>query len=281
MAAFTAWLCVLPSPARDLGPIEPSIKHLEDTRTNRKLRRGQHGGDLQLLRSYYRPPQARGESNHFFDLWDAGSLATFAAVQGLTNNRALLIDSHGADQFSWSGPQYVFRPNAKLLPPGAEAPSYSIRDIARVIGPEAAATIHNLVVAGCNEGGALKSSDFRRYFVNATNITFMASGYLAYKPTFFQVLTRHSEAIEPLYGYPVADRTGPAKMEISRQCEAGAVLLGTYVADLYQPGASKPYRRQLAGRELLEPDCPRRPHVASQNREPPGTRSEPAMSTFE
>jgi hypothetical protein len=246
--------------------------------------RGAFGGDLDLLRSFYTPPQVEGESNHYFDLWEPGSLAGFARVQGLTNNRALLIDSHGVSRSAWKGAQYAFRPHGAALGTRGEAtqtqtpaqiqtpaptqaraqsqsqaqalpqpPAYAIADIARVLGP-AAADIHNIVIAGCNESGALRSAAFRKYFVNATNVIFMAAGQLAYKPIFFATLSQHSEDVAVLYGRPVADAERPGRMEIFRSRVDGSVPLGGYLADLYLPGGSKPYRRQRAGRELLEPE---------------------------
>lgn len=214
---------------------------------------GQYGGDLALLRSLHTALGVEDEGNHFFDLWDPGSVAAFAAVHGLTNNRALFIDSHGIERFAWRGRQYVFRPHRRIVRPGKEVPTYSIRDVASVMGSQAAAAIHNIVIAGCNEGGVLKAAEFRRYFVNATNVTYMAAGRLAYKPVFFQVLTHHSLDIEPLYGRPVSDARGVEAVEISRRPGLGAERLGDYVADLFAPGATKPFRRQRAGRELLEP----------------------------
>jgi hypothetical protein len=220
-----------------------------------KTRLGQHGGDLALLQSFYQGPRVPNESNHYFDLWEPGSLADFAAIYGLTNNHALIIDSHGTDVFSWGGPQYVFRPNRQAVHAQTDAnlPTFSIRDVVRIMGRRAADSIHNVIIAGCNEAGALKTTELRRHFVNATNITYMTPGHLAYKPSFYQTLIRHSQDIEPLYGQQITAQTGQTKMEISRQRGPGSVLLGTYMADLYTPGANRPYRRQLAGRELLEP----------------------------
>ncbi len=215
--------------------------------------RGQHGADLRLLRTFYAAPKSDLESNHTFDLWETNGLTSFVRAHGLTNNHALIIDSHGTDYFTWGGTQYVFKPNTRLLPAKAEVPIYSIRDFARVMGPAAAASIHNIVIAGCNQEGALKVSEFRRHFVNATNVTYMAAGHLAYKPSFYQALTRHSDDIEPLYGHQLSGTDGVARMEISRRPAPDSVQLGDYVAELFRPGEAAPYRRQRAGRELLDP----------------------------
>ncbi len=258
-ASFRSWVCLAvlacglaesSAEARDRRALESQTTN---ARVEPKLGRGQHGGDLRLLQSFYQAPRTNGESNHLFDLWESGGLSGFAKFHGLTNNRALIIDSHGTDFFTWGGPHYVFRPNTRVLPSGAELPSYSVRDFAQVMGPGAAASIHNVVIAGCNQRGALKTSEFRRYFVNATNITYMAAGNLSYKPCFFQALNRHSLNIEPLYGRPSLTTNGATRMEISRVASPGAVLLGNYVAELFEPGARRPYRIQRAGRELLEP----------------------------
>ena len=49
-----------------------------------------------------------------------------------------------------------------------------------MLGPESAATIHNILLAGCNQEGRIRSEEIRHYFVNATNITYMAPGELAF-----------------------------------------------------------------------------------------------------
>lgn len=250
LAVLACGLAGSSADARDRRALEG---HATDARVEPKLGRGQHGGELRLLQSFHQAPRTNGESNHLFDLWESGGLSGFAKFHGLTNNRALIIDSHGTDFFTWGGSQYVFRPNTRVLPPGTDLPSYSVRDFAQVMGPAAAASIHNVVIAGCNQRGAFKASEVRRYFVNATNITYMAAGNLAYKPCFFQALNRHSLNIEPLYGRPSVTTNGATRMEISRVASPGAVVLGNYVAELFEPGARHPYRIQRAGRELLEP----------------------------
>lgn len=215
--------------------------------------RGEFGGDLELLRSFYTPPSGNGESNHYFDLWEPGSLATFARTQGLTNNRTLFVDSHGTERFSWKGLQYVLRPNVAAVGEGRKVPTYAVADLARILGPEAAGRVHNIVIAGCNEGGSLVASALRRHFPAATNVIYMAAGNLSYKPQFYQILTLHSADIEPLYGREVTSANGRVKAEIFRRPVDGARPLGRYVAELFEPGAPRAYRRQMAGRELLEP----------------------------
>jgi hypothetical protein len=226
-----------------------------------ELGRGQYGGNLGVLRSFCEQPRD-GESNYFLDLWEPGNLASFARLQGLTNNHALLIDSHGTERMSWGGRQFAFRPGDGAMTRGAPPTFYSIRDVARILG-SSAAEIHNIVVAGCNEAGALDPSAFRRYFVNATNITYMAAGQRSYKPQFYLLLTQHSEDLESLYERVISSEGQRVRSEIGRTPVEGSRPLGWYVADLFRPGEGKPFRRQRAGRELLDPETPRSPKLTA------------------
>jgi hypothetical protein len=253
------WLClpalvlpaVLPAWSRDLeagGESAPPHAVLGENA------RGQYGGDLRLLRGFCTWPE-KGESNFFFDLWEPGNLATFARVHGLTNNHALLIDSHGAEHLSWKGVQFVFQPKVSAVSGGANPPIYSVRDVARVLG-RSAADVHNIVVAGCNEGGAIEAAAFRRYFVNVTNVIHMTAGERSYKPQFYQMLIQHSTELEPLFEKLVSMDGREVRSEILRAPVEGSKRLGWYVANLFRPGESKPFRRQRAGRELLDPGFP-------------------------
>ena len=217
--------------------------------------RGEFGGDLGFLRRFHVGPQSPFESNHYFDLWSPGALTALARFNGLTNNRALIIDSHGSAGFRWHGRGYGLFPRESLVPDDKELPGYSPADFARILGAEDAAVIHNIVVAGCNEKGRFRSREWRRYFVNATNITHMTPGRLAYKPMFYQAIVTPSSEIKLLFGREqrAADRI---ESIIEREPSPGAEPLGVYIADLYLPGARKPYRSQRAGRELLEPAQP-------------------------
>jgi hypothetical protein len=125
--------------------------------------------------------------------------------------------------------------------------------VATVLGPEAAATIHNIVVAGCNEDGLFRSGEWRRQFVNATNITYMTPGKLSFKPMFYQALVTRSTDLKPFYGKlrRVGERID---CDIEQTPSPDTEELGVYVADLYLPGGRRPYRTQRAGRELLEPE---------------------------
>jgi len=193
------------------------------------------------------------ESNHYFDLWSPGALPALARFNGLTNNRALFVDSHGSAGFRWHGRGYGLYPRETLLQRGQETPAFSPADFARVLGHDDAAAIHNIVIAGCNEEGRFRSQEWRRHFVNATNITYMTPGILAYKPMFYQAIVTPSSEIKPLYGRE-SSSGNQSTCGIQREPSPGAKPLGAYVADLYLPGARKPYRTQRAGRELLEPE---------------------------
>jgi hypothetical protein len=217
--------------------------------------RGEFGGDLGFLRRFHVGPQSPSESNHYIDLWSPGALPALARFNGLTNNHALFVDSHGSAGFRWHGRGYGLYPRETLLQPGEEISGFSPADFASVLGGDNAAAIHNIVIAGCNEEGRFRSQEWRRHFVNATNITYMTPGRLAYKPMFYQAIVTPSSEIKPLFG---RENRGSERSVcvIERDCSPGSKPLGAYVADLYLPGARKPYRTQRAGRELLEPDRP-------------------------
>lgn len=215
--------------------------------------KGEFGGDLEFLRRHQVGPQSEGESNYSIDLWNPGSLTALARVNGLTNNRALFVDSHGRGGFSWHGGKYGIYPHHNLLESGQPTPAFSAKDLATVLGPDSAAGIHNIVLAGCNEEGRIRSQEFRRFFINATNITYMTPGKLAFKPMFFQAITLPSSEIRQLHGRIRTTSATRTESTISTVASPGTEPLGMYVADLYLPGAKKPYRTQKAGRELLEP----------------------------
>jgi hypothetical protein len=216
---------------------------------------GEFGGDLGFLQRFHVGPQSPSESNHYFDLWSPGALPALARFNGLTNNRALFVDSHGSAGFRWHGRGYGLYPRETLLRPGQETLGFSASDFAKVLGPDHAAAVHNIVIAGCNEEGRFRSQEWRRHFVNATNITYMTPGKLAYKPMFYQAIVTPSSEITPLFGRERRGSEGSA-CGIEREPSSGAEPLGAYVADLYLPGARKPYCTQRAGRELLEPEQP-------------------------
>lgn len=217
---------------------------------------GEYGGNLNFLRRYWVAPQTEGESNHYLDLWNPGTLAALARVNGLTNNHALFVDSHGK---AWAPKRslrsYAIYPHQSLVAPHEKTPHFSPGDLAELLGPEQAAQIHNIVLAGCNEEGQLRPQEFRRHFVNATNITYMTPGELAFKPMFYQAIVLPSSEIKPLYGRVRRTTSGRVESETSATPARGTKPLGTYIADLYVPGAAGPFATRKAGRELL--DTPR------------------------
>lgn len=214
---------------------------------------GEYGGDLSFLSRYHVGPRHPTESNHCIDLWSPGELSVLARANGLTNNHALFIDSHGRSGFRWHGRGYALYPRATLLQDNERTPYFSARDVALVLGQEAAAAIHNIVIAGCNEEGRFRSSEWRRHFANATNITYMTPGKLSFKPMFYQAIVTRSTDLKPFYGKlrRVGERID---CDIESTPLPSTEELGAYVADLYLPGQHKPYRTQRAGRELLEPE---------------------------
>ncbi len=218
--------------------------------------KGEYGGDLKFLKSFHVPPAVEGESNHYFDLWSPGALPALARTHGLTNNHALFVDSHGRAGFLWHGNGYGFFPRRNLVRESEEVPTYSAKDLATVLGPEYTARIHNIVLAGCNAEGRLRSREFRRHFVNATNITYMTPGKLAFKPMYYQAITLPSSEIRPLYGKLRTTASKRVESSINVTAFEGSEKLGAYVADLYLPKARKPFCTQQAGRELLQPVAP-------------------------
>src|SRR6266704_6994651 len=95
--------------------------------------RGDFGADLSFLKRFYCPPQQAGESNHFIDIWGDQDLRAFARSCGLTNNRALFVDSHGMGVPTAHGTGYVFYPHRRLLRSNEKNPYYSTADLARLL----------------------------------------------------------------------------------------------------------------------------------------------------
>ena len=215
--------------------------------------RGEVGGELDFLRKFHIPPQGTEESNHYFDLWSGSALAALARINGLTNNNTRFVDSHGKAGRGSLRERYVFYPSDELAPPAQKLPLFTARDLATVLGPESAARIHNIVLAGCNLAGALNPQEFRKYFVNATNITHTPAGQLGFKPMFFQAIVLNSTEIKTLYATPRTQRIGGEEYQVGDSPEPGSTRVSPYIAELFLPGAKKPFRTALAGREILEP----------------------------
>ncbi len=215
--------------------------------------KGEFAGDLNWLKRFHAGPQSPGESNHYIDLWSPGGLRVLTTTHGLTNNRTLFVDSHGKAGFGPSGLRHGFYPH-RTLADGPKPPAYSARDLATLLGPADASAIHNIVLASCNGEGRLRSAEFRKHFVNATNITYMAAGKLAYKPMLYQAITQRSDDIRPMHGRVLRSTDEKTETAISASPSPGSEPLGFYQADLFLPGAAKPFRTQRAGMELLAPN---------------------------
>src|SRR5262249_55734058 len=104
---------------------------------------GEYRANLNLLRSFYTPPQNSDESNYFIDMDGRQSLRNFAVSHGLTNNHALFVFMHGKAIETPLGLRYAFyTEEGKREPAGC----YSIHDLARILGRAHASQIHNLVL---------------------------------------------------------------------------------------------------------------------------------------
>jgi hypothetical protein len=209
------------------------------------------------LADFYTPPQVQGESNHYIDLWAGNTLRSLTVSSGLTNNRTLFVNSHGTAINKGFGKRHVLYPHQSLLAPTQTAPLFSARDLAQLLGPTAAGEIHNIVLAACNAEGALSATEFRKYFVNATNVTHCPAGQLGYQAMFLQAFLSPSTHIEPLYEVVRKNSLGAVAYEIENAPSPQATKLSPYVAELFLPDASKPFRTAVAGREILVPTSPR------------------------
>ena len=214
------------------------------------LAQGEFGADLEFLQQHYNPPRAPGESNHFIDLWEGQTLRSLASACNLTNNHALFVNSHGGRIRTARGWQYAWYPHRTLLST-EKTSNFSAADLAHIVGPSSAPQIHNIILSGCNAEGAFKCNDLRKYFVNATNIVHMPAGQLGYQSMFLQVLTNPSAVIQPLYETRTRDSQGKATYYLGRTFSLKATRLSPYVAELFNPGQNRPFRTQIAGRELL------------------------------
>jgi hypothetical protein len=206
---------------------------------------------LNFLRRYYTPPRASGESNHFFDLWNGTSTPIVARLHGLTNNRALFIDSHGRSDALLPLSCYVYYPHRDLLPQGEKPPCFSAGDLAHVVG-DAAREIHNVLVSGCNAEGGFDPRELRKYFLNATNIVHAVAGEDGFKPMFYAAIVNSSSANKPLYATRGAKRNGQVAYHLSERPSPEAKLVQPYLASLFRPGEIDPYQIRVAGRELLQ-----------------------------
>lgn len=215
------------------------------------LERGEFGGNLQVLRQFYSPPQAAEESNHFLDLWDGGKLRAVALAAGLRDNHALFVNAHGKARPASGGRRHVLYPQDGLCGAGADRAVFSVADVARLLGPAGAARIHNILLSACDLEGAFRAAEWRRHFPNATNIMHAPAGQAGYQPLFFQVFFTDSGGIQPLYERACKTPGGRTHYDLGAVPGRGAKKLTPYLAELFLPGADRPFRIQTAGRELL------------------------------
>ena len=206
----------------------------------------------QDLAQFYTPPQLPEESNHYIDMWGGPALRELALAAGLTNNHALLVNSHGKAMRTARGWEYVWYPRLKQGNETESSLYFSAADLAALLGP-AASEIHNIVLSGCNKEKAFSAAALRKYFVNATNIIHAPAGQLGYQPMFFQALFNLSTEIRPLYETSRANKRGEVEYQVDYTPKGKSVLLRPYIAELFEPGKAEPYRIQIAGRELLAP----------------------------
>jgi hypothetical protein len=208
--------------------------------------RGEYGGDLRLLKTYYSAPKP-GESNHIIDMLRNGSFREFLKIYGLTNNNALFVLSHGRAINASSATRYAFYPDEQVLTT-ARVPYFSARDLAKIMGPREASKIRNVILAGCNVEGAFDAAEIRKYFVNVTNITHTPSGKNGYEYVYRHGLMYTSDNIKFLYQMPSSFTPGKTEEIPVVQNKS---KLSPYISELFHPDILKPYQIQVAGRELL------------------------------
>lgn len=233
--------------------VVPAQKSLAEDTLPPLPEHGDYGGDLDLLRSFYTPPQLAGESNYVIDMQVGEPLSGFVISHGLTNNHALFVLSHAEALSTASGTRYALYAGRDSRVHSTRS-SYSIRDIARLLGPANAARIHNLLLAGCNKDNALSLAELRFYFPNATNIIHATPRTDARESTFRHALTYHSRDLQFLS--EMADTFTLGVFEAKKTGKAKPRKSIPYVAELFRPGDEKPYLTQTAGRELLQPSVP-------------------------
>jgi hypothetical protein len=246
---------------------------------------GEFGADLDILRRFYLAPRSPQESNHHFNLFGGARLYPTMLHHGLTNNRALVVLSHGKG-IIWKGAvRYGYHPGNRVWQEET-MPYFSAADIARVIGAAGASQIHNVLIAGCNKDQAFDASELRRCFVNATNITHAPGGRDGYELVFRHTVTHASSDICALYSMDESSLTRIARAHISfggasytsppgapPHSIGGASYTSPptapphfiggasytsppfvpYIAELYRPGEHTPFATRIAGRELLDP----------------------------
>lgn len=212
---------------------------------------GELRGDLAALRSFYTRPSDLKNGNHIFDMWAGRSLPRLLQAAGLTNNRALIVNAHGKGVATTLGLRYAYHPHESVVKRMSESAYFTIGDIAAVVGPRSAATIHNVILAGCDRERAFRWAEVRQHFPHATNIVHVPAGAEGYQPMFLQSLVSESDSIAPVYQLRRVNPFGRSRYEIGPRWQQGATRLSPYIAELFRAGERKPFRVQTAGRELL------------------------------
>jgi hypothetical protein len=87
-------------------------------------------------------------------------------------------------------------------------------------------------------------------------VTYMPGGELGYQPMFVQAALSHSANIRALYETSRTNKLGEVEYHLGKTPAPNATRLSPYVAALFRPGAAKPFRTQIAGREILQPPTP-------------------------
>lgn len=217
---------------------------------------GTFGSSLEFLAEHHQGPETPDESNHFIDLWQGEQTRRITTLNGLQDNHTLFINSHGEGIPNSTGMRHAFFPHDKLLRKGQRPPRYSTEDMARVLGPEQAASIHNIVSAGCDSDSTFSAAELRRHFINATNIVHVPAGQPGFQSMFFQAIVNHSSENKPAYESAIPAGPRPAGYRITRAPADHARKFTPFIAELFRPGEREPFRVQPAGRELLDSSFP-------------------------
>jgi hypothetical protein len=212
---------------------------------------GELAGDLDFVRKHYIAPEAAGDTNYFIDLWEGQSLQSLVRSHGLTNNRALFVNSHGKRT---EDRRFALYPHSSLGGQEGSGPYYSFADLARMMGPVAVSNVHNIILSACNAEGALDPKEIRKAFPNVTNVVHSSSGELGYQAMYFQAIVNHSSKVKPIYEWSERNERGEVEYLTAPVPAKNAKRFAPYIAELFLPGAEKPFAVQRAGRELLEPN---------------------------
>jgi hypothetical protein len=213
--------------------------------------RGEFGGDLNLLSSFCSGPRSPEESNYYVDMWAGRNMEQIVRMNGLTNNHALFVNSHGTGGQGASGNRFAFYPHSDILHENRKTHFYSVRDLATVLGPQKAAAIQNIYIAACDLEKCFSATEIKRFFPNVTSVVHTPTGKAGYQAMFYESIVNPSREIQPLYEIKVHARSGEIGFEVGTDATPGARKLHPYVADLFLPAGKRPYRTQVAGRELL------------------------------